>query len=50
MQLPIDLQVGLFNRLVESIVVYRCEIWGFGNIGVIECVHTIKIRKIYTKT
>ena len=34
MQLPVDSQVELFNKLVKPILLYGCEIWGFGNIDV----------------
>ena len=36
MQLPVDMQVELFNKLVKPILLYVCEIWGVGNVDVIE--------------
>ena len=36
MQLPIDLQIELFNKLVKPVLLYGCEVWGFGNIEIIE--------------
>ena len=34
--LPIDLQIDLFNKLVKPILLYGSEVWGYGNIEVIE--------------
>ena len=36
MQVPIDLQIELFNKLVKPVLLYGCEVWGFGNIEIIE--------------
>ena len=36
MQLPIDIQIELFNKLVKPILLYGCEVWGFGNLEIIE--------------
>ena len=36
MRLPIDLQFDLFKKLVKPILLYGCEVWGFGNIDVLE--------------
>ena len=36
MQLPVDMQVELFNKLLKPILLYGCEILGFGNVDVIE--------------
>ena len=46
MQLPVDMQIELFNKLVKPILLYGCEIWGFGNIDVIECVQLKFIKYI----
>ena len=46
MQLPVDLQVELFNKLVKPILLYGCEIWGFGNIDVIERVQLMFIKRM----
>ena len=32
MQLPIDIPVELFNKLVNPILFNGCEVWGFGSI------------------
>ena len=36
LSLPVDLQIELFEKTVKPILLYGCEIWGFGNINVIE--------------
>ena len=46
MQLPVDMQVELFNKLVKPIILYGCEIWGFGNVDVIERVQLKFIKYI----
>ena len=46
MQLPVDMQVELFNKLVKPILLYGCEIWGFGNVDVIERVQLKFIKYI----
>lgn len=39
MAIPIDLQLKLFDSLIEPILLYACEIWGFENINILEKVH-----------
>ena len=34
--LPIDIQIDLFEKTVKPVLLYGCEIWGFGNIDMIE--------------
>ena len=36
LQLPVDIQIELFEKLVKPIRLYGCEVWGFGNVDVIE--------------
>ena len=45
MHLPIDLQIELLNKLVKPVLLYGCEVWGFGNVEVIERVQ-LKFIKI----
>ena len=45
MHLSIDLQLELFDKLVKPILLYGCEVWGFGNIEVIERVQLIYKKK-----
>ena len=37
--LPIDIQLKLFDQLIQPILLYGCEIWGYENIMNIERVH-----------
>lgn len=46
LQLPIDLQIELFNKLVKPILLYGCEIWGAGNTEVIERVQLKFLKQI----
>ena len=39
LQLPIDMQFDLFNKTVKPVLLYGCEVWGFGNLDIIERVH-----------
>ena len=36
LDLPIDIQIDLFNKTIKPILLYGCEIWGMGNIDMIE--------------
>ena len=36
LNLPIQMQVDLFNKTIKPILLYGCEIWGFGNLDPIE--------------
>ena len=36
LNLPIDMQIGLFNKMIETILLYGCEIGGYGNLDIIE--------------
>ena len=38
LNLLIDMQVFLFDKTIKPILLYGCEIWGFGNIDIIETV------------
>jgi hypothetical protein len=49
LDLPIDLQLKLFDHTVLPILTYGSEIWGFENLDMVEQVHTNFLRKI-TKT
>ena len=49
--LPFDLQIDLFNKTITPILLYGCEIWGYGNCDVIERVqlkfykHILNLKK-----
>ncbi|MEW8548382.1 MAG: reverse transcriptase family protein, partial [Candidatus Thiodiazotropha sp.] len=50
LDLPLDLQLKLFDNTVVPILTYASEIWGFENVEIIERVHTEFLRKItYSK-
>ena len=36
LMLPIDLQIELFEKMVQPILLYGGEVWGFGNLDVLE--------------
>lgn len=36
LDLPIDIQIDLFNKTIKPILLYGCELWGVGNIEAIE--------------
>ena len=46
LNLPIDLQLKLFDHTVLPILTYACEIFSFENVEMIEKVHTSFLRKI----
>ena len=46
LNLPIDLQLKLFDHTVLPILTYSCEIWGFENVTILEKVHIEFLRKI----
>jgi hypothetical protein len=37
--ISISCQLDLFDKMVKSILLYGCEIWGFGNNDILEKVH-----------
>ena len=51
LDLPIDIQVDLFNKTIKPILLYGCEIWGIGNIDMIERIqlkfykHVLNLKK-----
>lgn len=36
LDLPVDIQIDLFNKTIKPILLYGCELWGTGNIEMIE--------------
>lgn len=50
LSLPIDMQIDIFNKTVKPVLLYGSEIWGFGNLDIIERVqlkflkHILNIR------
>ena len=47
LQLPFDIQIDLFNKIVKPILLYGCEIWGFGNLDYIERVQLRYFKYIF---
>lgn len=45
LNLSIDLQIELFDKMIKPILLYGCELWGFSNIKIIERVqlHFLKL-------
>ncbi len=39
LNLPIDIQLELFDRMIEPILLYGSEVWGFESLGIIEKLH-----------
>ncbi len=44
--IPIDLQLKLFDSLIEPILLYSCEIWGFENLAILEKIHLQFLKRI----
>jgi hypothetical protein len=42
LDLPVDLQLKLFDQTIVPILTYNCEVWGFENLELIE-----KVQKIF---
>jgi len=37
--LTIPCQLDLFDKMVKPVLLYGCELWGYGNCDIIERVH-----------
>ena len=46
LELPLDIQLKLFDNTVLPILTYSCEIWGYENNEIIERIHLDFLRKI----
>lgn len=46
LDLPVDIQLKLFDQTILPILTYNCEVWGFENLEIIERVHTDFLRKL----
>ena len=46
LDIPLDLQLKLFDHTVLPILTYSCEVWGYENLDIIEKVHNDFLRKI----
>ena len=45
LNLSVDCQIDMFDKMVTPILLYGCEIWGFENLDIIEKIH-LKFCKI----
>lgn len=45
--LPINCQLDLFDKVINPILLYSCEVWGYENLDIIEKVH-LKFFEIYS--
>lgn len=48
LSLPFDIQVDLFNKTIKPILLYGCEIWGVGNIDILERVQLTYFKYIFS--
>ncbi len=46
LDLSVDCQFKLFDQTIVPILLYGCEVWGFSNNDIIECVHTDFLRRV----
>ena len=46
--LPIDMQLDLFDKMVMPVMLYGCETWGFSNLKLLERLH-LRFCKIVLK-
>ena len=46
LNLPIDMQIDLFNKMIKPILLYGCKLWGFGNLEIIERVQLKFFKQI----
>ena len=47
LSLPYDIQIDIFDKLVKAILLYGCEIWGSGNIYLLERIQLKFYRFIF---
>ena len=50
LNLPFAIQTDLFNKTIKPIMLYRCEVWGFGNCDVIERIQLKFYKYIFSLT
>ena len=47
LQLNIDLQINLFDKIIKPILLYACKIWGFSNCKLLEKVQLRFLKSIF---
>ena len=56
LDLPIDIQIDLFNKTIKPILLYGCELWGVGNVDVLERIqlkfykHVLNLKNPHLQT
>ena len=46
LNLPLDLQLIVFDHTIVPILLYGCEVWGFENMDITERLHSEFLKKI----
>ena len=46
LNLPIDLQIKLFDHTIVPTLLYGCEVWGYQNVQTVENLHNDFLRNI----
>ena len=46
LNLPIEIQIELFDKTIKPILLYSCELWGMGNLDIIERVQLKFLKQI----
>ena len=47
LSLPFDIQIDLFDKMIKPILLYGCELWGVGNVDIIEKVQLKFFKQIF---
>lgn len=47
LSLPFDVQIDLFDKMIKPILLYGCELWGVGNVDIIEKVQLKFFKQIF---
>ncbi|MCG8112265.1 MAG: reverse transcriptase domain-containing protein [Candidatus Thiodiazotropha taylori] len=47
LSLPFDIQIELFEKTIKPILLYGCEVWGFGNLAMIERIQLKYFKYIF---
>ena len=48
LNLPYDIQIYMFNKMIKPILKYGCEVWGMGNFDVLERIQLNFFKYIFT--
>lgn len=47
LDLPFDITIDLYKKMVLPVLLYGCELWGYGNLEVIERVQLKFFKSLY---